>query len=153
MRTFLSVFPAVLSYGLDAFTLTDKRLSQIDGFFFRFLRRMFGIPASYYSRVSNQGQAQPTPQKSSKRLSSSRFARSSPYQSRTPSIMLSLPLPIRIVLPRDTLRRCGTTTTPPTTQTHSIFPSPGPLGSFAERRQSAAVVRRASVKKSQLSQN
>ena len=53
MRIFQSTFPAILIYGLDAFTLTDKRLQQIDGYYFRFLRRIVGIKASFYSRTPN----------------------------------------------------------------------------------------------------
>ena len=52
-RIVQATFPAVLTYGLDAFTLTDKQLQRIDGFYFRFLRRLAGIKASYYSRISN----------------------------------------------------------------------------------------------------
>ena len=53
LRIFAATFPAVFTYGLDAFTLTDKHLQRIDGFYFRFLRRIIGIKASYYSRITN----------------------------------------------------------------------------------------------------
>ena len=53
LRIFQATFVPVLTYGLDALTLTDKSLDRIDAFFFRFLRRIVGIKASYYSRVSN----------------------------------------------------------------------------------------------------
>ena len=38
---------------MDAFTLADKLIKRIDAVYFRFLRRIVGIKASYYSRVSN----------------------------------------------------------------------------------------------------
>ena len=53
LRIFQATFVPVLTYGLDALTLTDKHLDRIDAFFFRFLRRIVGIKASFYSRVSN----------------------------------------------------------------------------------------------------
>ena len=53
LRIFRSTFGSVLMYGLDALSLTDKDLKRIDGFWFRFLRRIVGIKASFYSRVSN----------------------------------------------------------------------------------------------------
>ena len=52
-RIFQATFVPVLTYGLDALTLTDKNLDRINAFFLRFLRRIVGIKASYYSRVSN----------------------------------------------------------------------------------------------------
>ena len=51
--TFQSVFVSTLIYGLDALTLNPKHLHRIDGIYFRFLRRIVGIKASYYSRISN----------------------------------------------------------------------------------------------------
>ena len=53
LRIFQATFVPVLTYGMDALTLTDKHLDRIDAFFLRFLRRIVGIKASYYSRVSN----------------------------------------------------------------------------------------------------
>ena len=50
---FQSVFLSTLIYGLDALTLTPKHMKKINGVYFRFLRRIIGIKASYYSRVSN----------------------------------------------------------------------------------------------------
>ena len=38
---------------LDVFTLTTPLLDRIDAFYFRFLRRIIKIPASYISRVTN----------------------------------------------------------------------------------------------------
>ena len=54
LRIFRTTFVTILTYGLDALTLTDKDLHRIDGCWFRFLRRVVGIKASYYSRVSNE---------------------------------------------------------------------------------------------------
>ena len=53
LRIVQATFLAVLTYGLDSFTLTDKQLQRIEGFYFGFLRRIVGIKASYYSRISN----------------------------------------------------------------------------------------------------
>ena len=53
LRIFQATFVPVLTYGLDALTLTDKNLDRIHAFFLRFLKRIVGIKASYYSRVSN----------------------------------------------------------------------------------------------------
>ena len=51
---FRSTFGAILiMYGLDSLTLTPKDLKRIDGFWFRFLRRIVGIKASFYSRITN----------------------------------------------------------------------------------------------------
>ena len=49
----LSLFIPVLLYGLDVFILTTPLLDRIDAFYFRFLRRIIKIPASYISRVTN----------------------------------------------------------------------------------------------------
>ena len=54
LRIFRTTFVTILTYGLDALTLTDKDLHRIDGCWFRFLRRVVGIKASHYSRVSNE---------------------------------------------------------------------------------------------------
>ena len=48
-----SVFLSTLIYGLDARTLTPKHMKRIKGVYFKFLRRIVGIKASYYSRISN----------------------------------------------------------------------------------------------------
>ena len=53
LRIFQAIYPAVLTYGLDSFTLTDGHLQQIDAFYFRFLRRIIGTKASFYSRIPN----------------------------------------------------------------------------------------------------
>ena len=53
LNVFQSVFISILIYGLDAFTLTNRHLKRIDAVYFRFLRRIVGIKASFYSRVSN----------------------------------------------------------------------------------------------------
>ena len=53
LRIFQSTFPAVLTYGLDAFTLDHKALQRIDGCYYRFLRRIVNIPATYISRIPN----------------------------------------------------------------------------------------------------
>ena len=50
---FQSVFLSTVVYGLDALTLTPKHMKRINGVYFRFLRRIVGIKASYYSRISN----------------------------------------------------------------------------------------------------
>ena len=42
-----------LIYGLDALTLTPPMLKKIDGQYYRFLSRVVGVKASYYSRVTN----------------------------------------------------------------------------------------------------
>ena len=52
-KIFQSVFISTLIYGLDALTLQDKHLKRIDALYYRFLRRIVGIKASYYSRISN----------------------------------------------------------------------------------------------------
>ena len=53
LQIFQSVFISILIYGLDSFTLTNKYLKRIDAVYFRFLRRILGIKASFYSRISN----------------------------------------------------------------------------------------------------
>ena len=53
LRIFQSTFRASLIYGLDAFPLTTPQLHRIDAYYFRFLRRIIGIKASFYSRVPN----------------------------------------------------------------------------------------------------
>ena len=53
LRIFQSVFIPTLIFGLDTLTLRDKQLARIDAYYFRFLRRVVNIKASYYSRISN----------------------------------------------------------------------------------------------------
>ena len=53
LRIFLSVFLPTLLYGLDAFTLTTPQLKRLNGFFFGDLRRVIGIKAAYFSRITN----------------------------------------------------------------------------------------------------
>ena len=54
LHIFQTVFIPTLVYGLEALTLQDKHLKRIDAYYITFLRRIVGIKASYYSRVSNQ---------------------------------------------------------------------------------------------------
>ena len=53
LRIFQSVFIPTLIYGLDSLTLTEKHLKRVDAFYIRFLHRIVGIKASYYSHVTN----------------------------------------------------------------------------------------------------
>ena len=53
LRIFQATFVPILIYGLDSLTLVDKQLKRIDAFYFRFLRRIINIKASYYSRITN----------------------------------------------------------------------------------------------------
>ena len=53
LQIFQSTFVPILTYGLDALTLTTPLLKRIDAFYYRFLRRVVGIKASYYSRITN----------------------------------------------------------------------------------------------------
>ena len=53
IRIFQSTFRSTLIYGLDAFPLTTPQLNRIDAYYHRFLRRIIGIKASFYSRVPN----------------------------------------------------------------------------------------------------
>ena len=53
LRIYQSVFIPTLIYGLDSLTLTEKHLKRIDAFYLRFLRRIVGIKASYYSHITN----------------------------------------------------------------------------------------------------
>ena len=53
LKIFQAVFIPTLIYGLDSLTLTTPHLKRIDAFFIRFLRRIVGIKASFYSRVPN----------------------------------------------------------------------------------------------------
>ena len=47
-----TTIPSLL-YGLDALSLTEKHLHTINGQYYRFLRRVLGIKAAYYSRIPN----------------------------------------------------------------------------------------------------
>ena len=49
LHIFQSSFVPILTYGLDALTLTTPLLKRVDGFYYRFLRKIVGIKASYYS--------------------------------------------------------------------------------------------------------
>ena len=53
LRIFQTVFIPTLIYGLDTLTLQDKHIKRLDAFYLRFLRRIIGIKASYYSRINN----------------------------------------------------------------------------------------------------
>ena len=53
LKIFQSVFISTLVYGLDALTLQDKDIKKIDAYYIRFLRRIVGVKASYYSRITN----------------------------------------------------------------------------------------------------
>ena len=52
-KIFQSVFIGTLVYGLDALTLQSKHLKRVDAYYYRFLRRIVGVKASYYSRITN----------------------------------------------------------------------------------------------------
>ena len=54
LKVFQATFLPVLTYGLDAVTITEKQLHRLDAHYIRFLRRIVGIKASYYSHVTNQ---------------------------------------------------------------------------------------------------
>ena len=51
LKIFESTFVPILLYGLDALTLSQKQLYRVDSQYMRFLRRVMGIKASYYSRI------------------------------------------------------------------------------------------------------
>ena len=53
IRIFQSTFWSTLIYGRDAFPLTTPQLKRIHAYYHRFLRRVIGIKASYYSRIPN----------------------------------------------------------------------------------------------------
>ena len=53
LYVFRTTFVPTLCYGLDALTLTDQHLHKIDAWYHKFLRRVLGIKATYYSRISN----------------------------------------------------------------------------------------------------
>ena len=43
----------ILIYGLDTITIRHPELHGVDAYFIRFLRRVIGIKASYYSHITN----------------------------------------------------------------------------------------------------
>ena len=53
LHVFQSTFVPILIHGLDALTLTTPQLQKIDAYYLRFLRRVVGIKASFYSRTPN----------------------------------------------------------------------------------------------------
>ena len=53
LKIFQSVFISTLIFGPDALFLQDKHLKRIDACYIRFLRRIVGIKASYYSRITD----------------------------------------------------------------------------------------------------
>ena len=53
LQIFQATFVPTLIYGLDSFTLTTPQINRIDAFYIRFLRRVVGIKASFYSRIPN----------------------------------------------------------------------------------------------------
>ena len=54
VHIFLENSVPVLLHGVAALTLEHKRFQKLDGWFFSHLRRVWGIKASYYSRVTNR---------------------------------------------------------------------------------------------------
>ena len=53
LRIFQPTFIPTLIFGLDTLTLADKQVARVDAYYFRFLRRIVNIKASYYSRSTN----------------------------------------------------------------------------------------------------
>ena len=51
---FHSTMVPSLLYGLDSLSVTDQNLKTINGQYYRFLRRVMGIKAAYYSRIPNE---------------------------------------------------------------------------------------------------
>ena len=51
LQIFQSTSGPVLTYVLDALTLTMPHMKGFDTYYIRFLRRVFGVKASYYSRI------------------------------------------------------------------------------------------------------
>ena len=54
LLTLQATFLPVLTYGLEALTITEKQLHRLDAHYIRFLRRIVGIKVSFYSHVTNQ---------------------------------------------------------------------------------------------------
>ena len=50
---FRTTFVPTICYGLDALTLTDPNLRRIDAWYHKLLRRVIGIKATSWSRISN----------------------------------------------------------------------------------------------------
>ena len=53
LHIFQTIFIPTLIYGLDTLTLQNKHIKRLDAYYLRFLRRIIGIKASYYSRINN----------------------------------------------------------------------------------------------------
>ena len=53
LRIFQSVFLSTLTYGLETLTQQDKFFKKVDPYYIRFLRRIVGIKASFYPRITN----------------------------------------------------------------------------------------------------
>ena len=53
LTIFRSYVVSALLYGLSTLTLEDKHLKNIDSWSFKFLGRVMGIKASYYSSIPN----------------------------------------------------------------------------------------------------
>ena len=63
LHIFQSSFVPILTYGLDALTLTTPLLKRVDGFYYRFLRRRWcqGILLFQNHQPGGLEQSQPTP--------------------------------------------------------------------------------------------
>ena len=53
LHIFQTTFIPTLIYGPDSLTLQDKHLKKANAYYYRFLRRIIGIKASFYSRITN----------------------------------------------------------------------------------------------------
>ena len=53
LRIFQSIVVSTLNYSLDSLTMLPKHFRRLNSFYFRLLRRVVGVKASYISRVSN----------------------------------------------------------------------------------------------------
>ena len=49
-----SVVVSTSTYGICTLTMEDKHLQKLDSWYFSYLHRVVGVPASYYSRISNK---------------------------------------------------------------------------------------------------
>ena len=100
LRTFQATFLAVLTYGLEALTVTEKQLHRLDAHYIRFLRRIVGIKASFYSHVTNQEVYRKAkfPKLPSDLIAEAQFKRftTPPQKPPPPPIMLCLLLHLRI---------------------------------------------------------
>ena len=54
LHIFQTTFVPILTYGISSLSLKEAQLKRIDAFYHRFRRRILGVKASCYSRVSNQ---------------------------------------------------------------------------------------------------